>query len=46
MNIEVKAIADDLLNAGEVLAKLTELEDRSQRNNFPMEGIKEEPNDK
>ena len=46
MNIEVKAIEDDLLNAAEVLAKLTELEDRSQRNNLPIEDIKEEPNDK
>ena len=42
---EVKAIEDDLLNPDEVSAKLIQLEDRSQRNNLPIDGIKEEPNE-
>ena len=43
---EAKAIEDDLLNADEVSAKLIELEDRSQRNDLRIDGIKEEPNEK
>ena len=42
LKTEVKAIEDDLLNADEVSAKLIELEDRSQRNNLRVDGIKEE----
>ena len=44
LKTEVKAIEDDLLNADEVSAKLIELEDRSQRNNLRIDGIREEPN--
>ena len=45
LKTEVKAIEDDLLNTDEVSAKLIELEDRSRRNNFRIDGIKEEPNE-
>ena len=42
LKTEFKAIEDDL-NAGEVSAKLIELEGRSRRNNLRIDGIKEEP---
>ena len=45
LKTEVKAIEDDLLNTDEVSAKLIELEDRSRRNNFRIDGINEEPNE-
>ena len=45
LKTEVKAIEDDLLNAEEVSAKLIKLEERSLRNNFRIDGIKEEPNE-
>ena len=34
LKTQLKATEDDLLNAGEVPAKLIELEDRSRRNNL------------
>ena len=43
LKTDVKIIEDGLLNADEVSAKLIELEDRSQRNNLRIDGIREEP---
>ena len=45
LKTEVKSIEDDILNVDEVSVKLIELEDRSRRNNFRIDGIKEELNE-
>ena len=45
LKTDVKGIEDYLLNADEISAKLLELEDRSQRSNLRIDGIKEEPNE-
>ena len=41
----IKSIEKDLLDAGEVSAKLAELEDRSRRNNLRIHSVRETPNE-
>ena len=45
LKTEVKSIEDDILNVDEVSIKLIELEDRSRRNHFRIDGIIEELNE-
>ena len=41
----MQVLEDDLLDPNEVSKKLTELEDRSPRNNLRFDGLMEDPNE-
>ena len=41
----MQVLQDDLLDPNEVSKKLTELEDRSRRNNLRFDGLTEDPNE-
>ena len=42
---DMQVLEDDLLDPNEVSKKLTELEDRSRRNNLRFDGLTEDPNE-
>ena len=45
LETSIKGIEDDLLDPNDVSSKLIELEDRSRRNNWRIDGIEETPNE-
>ena len=44
-NTQIKSVENDHLDQEEVPSKLIELEDRSRRNNFRIDGVQEKSNE-